>query len=443
MPRSIVIVHGWSDDSKSFRRLAEQLEAWFGSAPTQIRLADWISLQDDVTYADLAAALDRAWTAQGLSRAPRTVDVVVHSTGALVLRDWLTRHFDPASAPVKRFLMLAPANFGSPLAHKGRSFIGCVLKGWNRFVGQTGTQVLKGLELGSPYSWQLAERDLFGAEAWYGAGRLLATVLVGNAGYSGVEAIANEAGGDGTVRIATANLNACRLSLELDVRQRARPGWRLEESRGEIAFAIVDGENHASVALKDRGPKNPHTLELIRAALEVEDADYRSSGASFPWQRRIDQLDPGIERRSPRYLNLVSHVCDDLDQEVRDYFIQFFRKLNSDRRFEQRFYEQVIADVHPYEDNPAYRSLYLSIESLDDLLAGFAVDTLSLSVSAQPPFDPPRQPVGYTAVGPGDSEGLAIPLAQVPRFLAAHRTLLLRIRLTRLVDSGVFVFRNP
>ncbi|MER1149864.1 alpha/beta hydrolase, partial [Pseudomonas aeruginosa] len=79
----------------------------------------------------------------------------------------------------------------------------------------------------------------------------------------------------------------------------------------------------------------------------------------------------------------------------------------------------------------------------DDLLAGFAVDTLSLSVSAQPPFDPPRQPVGYTAVGPGDSEGLAIPLAQVPRFLAAHRTLLLRIRLTRLVDSGVFVFRNP
>ncbi len=116
---------------------------------------------------------------------------------------------------------------------------------------------------------------------------------------------------------------------------------------------------------------------------------------------------------------------------MRDYFIQFFRKLNSDRRFEQRFYEQVIADVHPYEDNPAYRSLYLSIESLDDLLAGFAVDTLSLSVSAQPPFDPPRQPVGYTAVGPGGSEGLAIPLAQVPRFLAAHRTLLLRIRLTR------------
>ncbi|MGV8677709.1 hypothetical protein ACV356_31635, partial [Pseudomonas aeruginosa] len=75
------------------------------------------------------------------------------------------------------------------LAHKGRSFIGRVLKGWNRFVGQTGTQVLKGLELGSPYSWQLADRDLFGAAAWYGAARLLTTVLVGNAGSSGRRAI--------------------------------------------------------------------------------------------------------------------------------------------------------------------------------------------------------------------------------------------------------------
>ncbi len=145
MPRSIVIVHGWSDDSKSFRRLAEQLEAWFGSAPTQIRLADWISLQDDVTYADLAAALDRAWTAQGLSRAPRTVDVVVHSTGALVLRDWLTRHFDPASAPVKRFLMLAPANFGlaagaqGTLLHRSRTERLEPLRRADRHPGAEGT----------------------------------------------------------------------------------------------------------------------------------------------------------------------------------------------------------------------------------------------------------------------------------------------------------------
>lgn len=77
----------------------------------------------------------------------------MHSAGVPVLRDWLTHHFDLASTPVKHLLILAPANFDSPLTHKGCSFIGRVLKGWNRFVGQTGTQVLKGLGLGSSYSW--------------------------------------------------------------------------------------------------------------------------------------------------------------------------------------------------------------------------------------------------------------------------------------------------
>ena len=53
----------------------------------------------------------------------------MHSTGALVVRDWLPRHFTPARAPVKRLVMLAPAYFGSHLTHKGRSFTGRVYKG--------------------------------------------------------------------------------------------------------------------------------------------------------------------------------------------------------------------------------------------------------------------------------------------------------------------------
>lgn len=113
-------------------------------------------------------------------------------------------------------------------------------------------------------------------------------ILTGNVGYSGVEAITDEVGGDGTVRTTTVNLNACHLSFELDVRQRARFGWRLEKLRDEIVFTIVDDEDHVSVALEDRGPKNLHALELIRAALEIGDTDYRSNGANFPWQRHVD-----------------------------------------------------------------------------------------------------------------------------------------------------------
>jgi hypothetical protein len=170
-----------------------------------INLADWVSLNDDVTCIDLAMAMHQAWQKLRGHAKPRSHDVLVHSTGALVVRDWMTRHYQPGTVPVKRFVQLAPANFGSPLAHKGRSVLGRIVKGGfgNRF--QTGTQLLKGLELASPYTWKLAERDLFpDGEApgrktqWYGQNRLLASVLVGLKTYDGLAGAFAGNGSDGT-----------------------------------------------------------------------------------------------------------------------------------------------------------------------------------------------------------------------------------------------------
>ena len=102
--------------------------------------------------------------------------------------------------------MLAPANFGSPLAHTGRSVIGRAVKGWKGTrLFETGAQILKGLELASSYSWELAEQDLFSAHAPLGDGSLLCTVLVGNSGYSGIAAVANKPGectDDQTITVA-------------------------------------------------------------------------------------------------------------------------------------------------------------------------------------------------------------------------------------------------
>ncbi|GLK90328.1 esterase/lipase family protein [Pseudomonas turukhanskensis] len=438
MPRSIVIVHGWSDEGKSFTKLAKQITTWFGAPPVQIRIADWISLQNDVTYADLAVAMERAWIASGLSKKPHSVDIVTHSTGALVVREWMTRYYTSDTAPIQRFVMLAPANFGSPLAHKGRSFIGRVLKGWNRFIGQTGTQILKGLELGSPYTMELARRDLFGTSTWYGSGKILATVLVGNVGYDGVEAIANEDGSDGTVRISTANLNASRLTLALDQHQQAKPGWKLERANGAIAFGIVDQENHSTVALKDRGPKNPNTLTLIQAALNVTDADFAPANGSFAWQSKIDQISPFIGSQSPRYQNLAAHVSDDLEHDVLDYFFQLYRQVNSDRKFEKELYEKVITTVHPYEDNGSYRSIYLSISELERVVQKFGLEFMYLSLSAQPLFRPPQQPVGYGSVSASSTDGLAIPAAELKNFFVAHTTLLVEIVIDRQIDASTF-----
>lgn len=438
MADPVVIVHGWSDDSQSFTALHTYLAASLPEPPLVIRLADWISLLNDVTYADIATAMERAWRASGLPVAPHSTSVIVHSTGALIARDWMTRYYTPETVPMKRLVMLAPANFGSPLAHKGRSFIGRALKGWGQPGFQTGDQVLKGLELASPYTFHLAGRDLFDTTArWYGRDRILATVLVGNKGYTGITALANEAGSDGTVRISTANLNAAKLELSLDHAQNIT-SFSYAQVNGAIAFSIMDGENHSTIAFKDKGPKNPRTGPAILRALAVEDADYADVPGHFAWQAEIDAADPKVAAESDRFQNTVTWLTDDLSQDVDDYFVEFYRKESEDSNFEQRLYEKLIADVHPYQDNPAYRSLYLSIDNYEKLATRFQIKQLYMSLMASPVYNPPSQPVGYIALGERQAGGLVLDESGRAQFFQPHRTLLVKITIERAVGDEVF-----
>lgn len=441
MPRHVVIIHGWSDTAKSFGRLAEHLQKNLRAVTHVFDLADWRSMDDDVTYADLAQAMQRAWLAHGLPQTPGSVDLVVHSTGALVAREWMTTFHAPESVPIKRFLMLAPANFGSPLAHKGQSFIGRAVKGWKHGF-ETGKQILRGLELASPYAWRLAERDVFvkPSQRWYGAGRILATVLIGNTGYRGIESIANEEGSDGTVRIAGANLNAQLLELDFE-RGSETPTARLRTSTGDIAFGVLDGENHSTIARKDKGFISPHTGELILQALRVDDAQFpQQARAPFAWQQQLAQLAPVSAEAGAGFQNTVVHLHDDFGQDITDYFFEFYRSLrNSDHRFEERFYREVIGKrVHPYGLNEAYRCFNLDVRALDRLRSDYAIDPLYLSVAASPEFRPNKQFVGYRSFGEGDLGRYAIPGAALDTHFEGGRTVLIRIGIPRWVDDSVF-----
>ncbi len=448
MSEPIVILHGWSDKSASFVKLAAFLKRHLGTAPTAIDLADWVSMEDDIRYADLAEGMQRAWRAHGLPTGPRTVNVVVHSTGALVTREWMTRHFTPATVPIRRLLMLAPANFGSPLAHKGRSFLGRAVKGWGNEGFETGRELLKGLELASPYTWGLAERDLFVATPWYGAGGILATVLVGNEGYGGLRAIANETGSDGTVRISTANLNALKIEVRLDEAQTpVQP--TLQVSNGAIGFGIVAGANHGSITLGEvRRPDPANPLErLILRALTVSDADYAVTGTSFSWQQEIERVTGATATTSARMQTAVLRVRDNLGNAVRDYFVEFYRTADTDHAFEQALYTRVLKSVHPYDDDPSYRALYLDVAELAALRAArdTAIQQLFISVMAQPVYlerTRKSQPVGYAPVSESRSGGIKLTRRQMDVVFQPHRTALIDIELTRQLSDEVFKLKS-
>jgi triacylglycerol esterase/lipase EstA (alpha/beta hydrolase family) len=160
--RPLIILHGWSDTSKSFQRLAVWLKN-NGFNVVEIFLGDYWSMNDEVTLFDLGYAFQFALRRNNLPTARHSFDLIVHSTGGLVAREYLrqvcvdpvTGARDPSRAPVMHLCMLAPANFGSPLSTLGKSVLGRLFKGWNwDHLFETGQKVLDALELASPYSYQ-------------------------------------------------------------------------------------------------------------------------------------------------------------------------------------------------------------------------------------------------------------------------------------------------
>lgn len=437
----LIIIHGWSDNAASFTRLGERLvSVGVTDSVAHVRLGDYISLDDHVSFDDLSEALQAAWIKEQLPTGPRSVDVVVHSTGGLVIRHWMTRFFRPDSNPVHRLLMLAPANFGSPLAHKGRSFVGRIVKGFKSDrLFETGTQILKGLELASPFSWELALRDRFSGETWYGPGKVLCTVLVGTSGYTGISAAANEDGSDGTVRVSTANLNPLLVKLDF-ASDPNQPVLTLSEAGGATAFARIPGENHSTVAMKDDGPKNADTLPMMIRALSVVDAGFAA------WVAELDKYSADARAREAGdsyahgYQNTVVRLSDNLGAHVPDYFLEVFAKTPDGQQVDDSLtaaiQERVVNTVHAYEDNPAYRSLLLDTRSLEDKVTG-AGHALYVSLTAMPDIRK-TDTVGYSTFGFDDIGSIKLTPEKAGVVFRPDRTVLVDLVIKREQRERVF-----
>ena len=463
--RPLVLLHGWNDEGKSFERLVGHLRKRLGAGRIQrIVIGDYLSKDDALRFDDLQAALDRAWTLHGLPRDVASVDLVVHSTGGLVIRDWLVRHFSPDKAPVKHLVMLAPANFGSPLAHMGRSMLGRITNGFfSRQAGQavleTGANILRGLELASPFSWALAMRDRFAAgESMYAPGRMLCTVLCGNTGYGGIRSLANEEGGDGTVRLATANLNCGHMQIAF--REKERDAGRVtvpevvdyRQSSGRCAFRILDGLDHSAIKLDaaesrlSRGQRD--TLALIERALTVDDDAFGDFCDECDAANQALTRQPGDRRGKAGFQNTVVRVRDQFDVPVEDYLIEFYDPNRPDGGgLARTIHESAIRKVHNYQADTSLRSLYIDTARLYDAVE--RADTrLGMSITAEPMLDEDEHnarhtPAGFRTLADEDIEDLCLDVDQLRALFQPHRTLLVEICLHRSQADNVFRLSEP
>ena len=360
MPRlPLVLIHGYSDQGASFepwrRALVDR-----GYDVSSIHVGNYRSLTNEVTIKDVAEGLDRALRIRAGLAADEPFDAIVHSTGMLVIRAWLTAYAKRRDR-LKHLIGLAPATFGSPLAHKGRSWLGALFKG-NRERGpdfmEAGDRILDALELGSRFTWDLAHVDLLGDEPFYGPTRSTPFVFVfcGTRAYSGLRGLMNEPGSDGTVRWAGCPLNTRKVILDLTLdplRSRAEDRVSVAEWRNaDIDLMPIAGVNHGTILQKPSGD----LLEMVDGALRVG-----SAAGLEQWTKDARRRTRAAREAIDEWQQFVFRAVDERGDPIPDYNVQLFTR---DRAGAVRDLRDFDLSVHVYGSDPSFRCFHVNLTRL-------------------------------------------------------------------------------
>ncbi|TET43687.1 hypothetical protein E3J62_12570 [candidate division TA06 bacterium] len=436
--RSLLILHGWSGTSQSLRPLSSFLKK-HGFAVVDIWLADYLSMNDEITIQDLGQAMGSALKDKKIPERRHSFDVIVHSTGGPVVRQYLIHYFlgKPEKCPIRHLVMLAPANFGSALAHIGKSMIGRLRLGWkwDHFL-QTGTKVLEALELASPASWAMAEQDLFNpANRIFKQEHVYTTILIGTDVYPGLAGSFHKNGSDGTVYVSTANLNAAYIKVVF----KTPKGYDVQKQNryyDPIAFGVLYNRNHRTIV----EPGKDKTLaDLLIKSLKIKSADeYKThikhlnevSGETFGKGLK----DPERKERYHQYQHAVIRVHDQFGEGIRDYFVEFFQK-KGDRAdtVMQKVQKDILEKVRKYSRDASYRSFLFDITDLQkEILKKDKRVDMSLCAAAL------SKRIRYH--DPEDS--LTVASQRNKTLLAPNTTLLVDIELPRIQDERIFRFKK-
>ena len=387
MAKKMLIVHGYSDGSVSFTKLGDYLVDQKLYDKDDVYYIDYASMNDDATFKDFADKLNDDYNR--IFKGER-IDVVCHSTGALVVRTWLAfrletqkelnQHFD---CPVEHLLMMAPANFGSDLAKLGQSFLGKVRSTFfntnsrpEDFL-ESGKAVLQGLEPASPFQWVLSQYDMFQDNYFNPKSQndLICYPFIFAAGnnYGGsfeARLLKNRAkpGTDGTVRICGTSLNTRKLMLSF---KDGKPvnRWYPETKFANIPFAVFDGLNHGSIINPDEEAfsRQAGPASLISKALSVKSAqDYENVAKEFETTSETNYGIMGADYRD-KYQQFFFKVRDDVDCLVEDFFLDFI-VLNEtgerDNDLTSKFDDNFESEFYTHSADSAHRVMMVNYDKL-------------------------------------------------------------------------------
>ena len=394
-PTPLVLLHGYAAQAKTFDNWKAILEGFGYNVQQDIFIGNYVTLNNEVTVDDISEGFDRALRAKGLDEQP--FDIIVHSTGMLVLRAWLTApNAINRQTFVKHLIALAPATFGSPIATKGRSLLGRIFMG-NHQLGpdflNSGNLVLDNLELGSAYTWQLAHRDLFGGKVFYDDKDNTPYVFVfdGTSDYGDLAEIflrKDQLGSDGVVRWAGVSLNSRKITLDLTrtPSDKGRLSWS-KWTNMDIPLIPVAGVNHNQILSQP-----PDGLpELVNQALKVASPDmlkdfYKAVAAADVVRKGHAKID------SDPWQQFVVHAVDERDNAIDDYSIEILVRTPDGKDTSIPAFEN---DVHPYTLDSSFRCFHVRLKDVPSSQFSVPGNKVIVRVSASTGTDI----VGYEGFG--------------------------------------------
>jgi len=387
MARPIVLIHGYSADSHDFSAFSKGLQARNINAK-DINICDYVSLSNEVTVKDIAEGLDRALLNQAGLKNGETFDAIVHSTGMLVIRCWLTAYGQEVDRErikrLKHLVGVAPATWGSPQAHKGRTFLGALVKG-NRNLGpdfmEAGDRILDALELGSRFTWDLAHADLLGAKPSFdtGANTPWVAVYIGDQPYDGVPSVANDPGTDGTVRWAGCGLNTRKITVDLTKEKQEErfsfSDWAISKkvTRQDVPIMPVPGKNHGTIVQEPDKAMMDHIVKFLQldtqAAFDVWQQEWptetfnkikkaRTGDSGNLAAKLLSLIKPAASAQIDGWQQFIVYAKDERGDSIRDYMIEVEA---SDDGNKWHLMDQMYQNVHPYKGDPGLRCFHIRL----------------------------------------------------------------------------------
>ena len=488
--KPVVLIHGYSAESSDITLGA--ITEIYGDFPQVLRqaytvieidLSRYVSLDDSVTIQDIARGLNRALLEQYQHLLSDGFHIIIHSTGALVIRTWI-QLFSPKPSPIRNLVYLAGANLGSGWARIGQ---GQVAR-WGRFVfeggAERGVQVLQALELGSGGTIDMHLRFLQPPTRMLEDYQVQEFVIIGTQAdpswFAFPVRYSHEDGSDGVIRVSATNLNFNHVVIG-PIEEASTLGWTdvdaaikaakqktdfpeyyevknmsfAGQDRPAVPFGIVFQCAHtgAKMGIVTGSEPRDQVLRMVRTALETPERsfpDWQSAVANFEAETK-KTFDSAKTLKRGGLLNFLSHPRDQYDwhsQVVVRLFDQdgfsipisssdiFF--VSNQRQAKTIPIQSLIQDTVVSAVTPNAITFYLRVRRFDkrennwvDQLGSVA--DFALEITAVEPAAPAANPlVTYLP--------LRIPMTKssLIHLIRPHETTILDVTLVRVSHPGMY-----